>query len=189
MANWHRRERRTFLTALVGGAIGAASGLVALCGTAGSGLITSLWPIWRKSTSTSGVLMPITSLANLPADSVPKRFPVIADRTNAWVRAKDQVVGGVFLRRTGESIDTIEAFQVVCPHAGCTIGFDPSADDGRGKFFCPCHCASFGLDGKRLDERSPSPRDMDTLKVKVEDGVIFVLFENFELNTSEKVPV
>jgi len=189
MATWHRRERRTFLTAVLGGTIGAASGLVALVSTAGSGLATSLWPVWRKSTSTSGILMPITSLDALASDGVPRRFPVIADRTDAWVRAKDQVVGGIFLVRTGEAEDSITAFQIVCPHAGCTIMYSADGNDGKGEFLCPCHNAHFALDGKRLQQKSPSPRDMDTLEVTVKEGMVFVKFENFELNTPEKVVV
>jgi Rieske Fe-S protein len=31
------------------------------------------------------------------------------------------------------------AFDAVCPHAGCTVGYDP----GRKVIICPCHGSQF----------------------------------------------
>jgi menaquinol-cytochrome c reductase iron-sulfur subunit len=99
----------------------------------------------------------------------------------------------VYLRRTED--DQIEALQVVCPHAGCTVEYketvstEGDAETGPG-FVCPCHKAMFDLNGKRLEEDSQSPRDMDALAVEVRsDGEVWVLFQNFKVGTSEKVPV
>jgi len=73
---------------------------------------------------------------------------------------------------------------VICPHAGCFITYNP----GENSFFCPCHTAHFDLAGKRLDEKSPSPRDLDTLEVEVRPGgEVWVKFENYQTGTPNKV--
>ena len=106
----------------------------------------------------------MTSLDALPDDGSPQKFPVIADRTDAWNFFPNVPVGAVYLRRTGK--DQVEALQVVCPHAGCSIMLEKKGPGtiikGEKKvpdtfFFCPCHAASFDLAGKRLDDTSPSP--------------------------------
>jgi hypothetical protein len=48
--------------------------------------------------------------------------------------------------------------------------------------------AYFSLDGKRLQEDSQSPRDMDRLDgVELRDGEVWVKFEKFQVGTSKKV--
>ena len=90
----------------------------------------------------------------LPDDGTPRKVPVIADRTDAWNTYPAEPIGAVFLRRTGGKVT---ALQVICPHAGCSINFEGSA--AAGKFFCPCHAASFDLAGKRTDrDLAQSPR-------------------------------
>ena len=37
------------------------------------------------------------------------------------------------------SSGTFVAFDAVCPHAGCTVGYDPSAK----VIICPCHGSQF----------------------------------------------
>ena len=85
-----------------------------------------------------------TSLDTLPDDGTPRKVAVIADRTDAWNRFVNEPIGNVFLRRAGQTGEVV-ALQVVCPHAGCSINYQ--ATDAGGKFFCPCHAASFDLTG------------------------------------------
>jgi menaquinol-cytochrome c reductase iron-sulfur subunit len=119
----------------------------------------------------------------LPEDGTPRKTPVIADRTDAWTSYQNEPIGAVFLSRSG---DKVIALQVVCPHAGCSINFEGSGKEG--KFFCPCHAASFDLAGKRTDAVSPSPRDMDALEVEVRNGnEVWVKFESFGVGTAAKV--
>ena len=54
-------------------------------------------------------------------------------------------------------------------------------------FNCPCHDSSFDADGKRLD--GPSPRDLDTLGTKVEDGFVMVDFQRFRQGIPDKATV
>jgi len=110
------------------------------------------------------------------------KTPAIMDRVDAWNRFPKQPVGAVFLRRTAR--DQVLALQVVCPHAGCFVDYD----EAKQRFFCPCHKASFDLEGKRLEASSESPRDLDTLEVEVRGSEVWVKFERFQPGTSDKIP-
>ncbi|MFZ5832157.1 MAG: ubiquinol-cytochrome c reductase iron-sulfur subunit [Planctomycetota bacterium] len=185
-------DRRDFLARIA--AIGG--GLVAAITPIGVGIAAFLNPL--RSPAAAGKEYRLGPLSALPDDGTPWRFAIIADRTDAWNRFPDQPVGAVFVRRV-PGTQEVKAFQVVCPHNGCSITYAPleaAAADAAGnakpgaplgKFFCPCHEASFDLDGARTDKTSQSPRDMDSLTVEVRDGDIFVNFERFRLNTPEKV--
>lgn len=150
------------------------------------GLVTALNPLRLRAES--GRLVRLTTLAALPEDGTPRKFDVIVDRSDAWNYFPDEPIGAVFLRRTGDAARPVEALQVICPHAGCIIQYEAA---GGGRFFCPCHAASFDLSGKRLEQPSHSPRDMDTLEVDPQrlaaDGEVWVRFENYKTGTSQKV--
>jgi menaquinol-cytochrome c reductase iron-sulfur subunit len=173
-------ERRGFLAkmfALVGGG-------VALLAPAALGFAAFLNPLRQKGQS--GVF-DVAKLDALPEDGSPVRFPIVGERIDAWSRSPRQPIGAVYLRRIrpADGSDKVEALQVVCPHAGCMINFESSAEGG--KFFCPCHRASFDLAGKRADVVSPSPRDMDSLDTKIlDDGTIQVKFQTFVSGTAGK---
>jgi menaquinol-cytochrome c reductase iron-sulfur subunit len=168
--------------------IALALGATAYAVPAASGVVAGLNPLRLKDAT--GSFLRITSLEMLPSDGVPRKFPVIAERVDAWTRAVEPI-GAVYLRRTGER--EVEALQVVCPHAGCTIELKDVADEQTGAkslgFSCPCHKAFFDLSGKLLQAVSPSPRALDTLEVKIEGNDILVLFQNFKLGTPDKVAV
>jgi len=170
--------RRGFFASLAALAL-AAFGLAVPALTAVAAYVN---PLRRKSAA--GRFIRVASLTALPSDGTPRKFPVIADRVDAWNRYPNEPIGAIFLCRT-ES-DAVEAYHVVCPHAGCSIVFQQS-DDG-GKFVCPCHVASFDLQGKRLDKTSPSPRDMDTLEVEIRGKAeVWVRFENYITGITDKI--
>ena len=125
----------------------------------------------------------VTTLDSLPKDGSPRKFPIIASRTDAWNRFPDAPIGAVYLRRTGEK--TAEALNVVCPHAGCFVDFRA---DVKG-FYCPCHNSLFQLDGKIADPKSPSPRALDQLVVDIQGNDVWVEFQDFRTGTSHKIPV
>jgi menaquinol-cytochrome c reductase iron-sulfur subunit len=155
-------------------------GGIALLVPAATGILAFLNPLRQKSQS--GQFMRLASLDVLPDDGTPRKVPVIADRVDAWNRFPAEPIGAVFLRRQGTNVT---ALQVICPHAGCSIGFEGSAKDG--KFFCPCHAASFDLAGKRIDKTSPSPRDMDALEVEIRNkNEVWVKFQTFGVGTAKK---
>jgi menaquinol-cytochrome c reductase iron-sulfur subunit len=177
-------DRRGFLAQGVALALGATAYAV----PAVSGVVASLNPLRLKDAT--GVFLRITSLDTLPTDGLPRKFPVIAQRVDAWTRSVEPI-GAVYLCRTGER--EVEALQVVCPHAGCTVQLEDVTDSKTQRkelgFACPCHKAYFDLRGKCLQTVSPSPRPLDTLEVKIEGSDVLVLFQNFKLGTADKVAI
>jgi menaquinol-cytochrome c reductase iron-sulfur subunit len=158
------------------------AGSMALLTPAGVGILAFLNPLRQKSAS--GGFMRLANLEAVPEDGTPQKFAVIADRTDAWTFFPNEPIGAVYLRRAGK--DKVEALQVICPHAGCSITVDATAS-GK-KFFCPCHGASFDLAGKRLDATSPSPRDMDSLETEIRNNTeVWVKFQKFSTGIASKV--
>jgi menaquinol-cytochrome c reductase iron-sulfur subunit len=171
-------DRRGFFKKLLATVLGAIAAMVPVA----AGLMVATDPLQRKTAA--GAAVKVTTLDALPADGVPRRFPVIAAKTDAWNRFEAAPVGAVYLRRMADG--SVAALNVVCPHAGCFVDFVP----GSGKFLCPCHQSSFAVDGKIADARSPSPRGLDSLAVEVKgDGSVWVTFENFQAGRPDKVPV
>src|SRR5262249_22598336 len=126
----------------------------------------------------------VTSLRSVPEDGLPRKFSVVSSHVDAWNRDPAVLVGAVYLRRTGAN--TVQAFNVVCPHAGCFVDFVPA----RKNYICPCHNSAFGLDGKISDPRSPSPRGLDELEVQIRnDNEVWVKFQNYLAGHERKIPV
>lgn len=170
-------QRRGFLakmTALLAGSL-------ALLTPTAVGILAFLNPLRQKSRA--GEFIRVTNFDAVPEDGSPQRFSVIADRTDAWNFFPNEPIGAVYLRRAGK--DRVEALQVVCPHAGCSIMTEANKDGNI--FFCPCHAASFDLSGKRLGSASPSPRDMDTLDVEIRNNEVWVKFQKYATGTASKV--
>jgi len=144
------------------------------------GIVSFLNPLRQKGQA--GELVRLASLEGLLEGGPPVKTPVIMDRVDAWNRFPKQPVGAVFLRRTAK--DQVLALQVVCPHAGCFVDYD----EANQRYVCPCHKATFDLDGKRLEERSESPRDLDELEVDVRGPEVWVKFERFQPGSTDKIP-
>jgi menaquinol-cytochrome c reductase iron-sulfur subunit len=179
-------RRRGFLTKMTA----LIAGSVALLTPAAVGIVAFLNPL-RQKTRAGGYIR-VANMDALPEDGSPQKFPVIADRTDAWNFFPNVPVGAVYLRRAGK--DRVEALQVVCPHAGCSIMVEKKVPGTIIKekvpgtfFFCPCHAASFDLAGKRLDADSPSPRDMDSLETEIRNNEVWVKFQNYRTGAANKM--
>lgn len=171
-------ERRSFLTKLFALVFASLAGLVPV----GVGLRTFTGPLAMAAKRNGAVH--VTSLDMLPEDGVPRKFPVVADRQDAFSIYPRVPVGAVYLRRAKDQ--TVTALNVACPHAGCFVDFVPA----EARFFCPCHRSTFELSGAIHDPASPSPRGMDTLEVEVRNGSeVWVVFQNFEAGHKGKVLV
>jgi menaquinol-cytochrome c reductase iron-sulfur subunit len=171
-------ERRHFLKQFAAGIIGAVLTLLPV----GAGLAVFLDPLRRKSAASGAVR--VASLESLPNDGIPRKFPVIAARVDAWNKFTQTAIGAVYLRRTSDG--QVQAFNVVCPHAGCFVDFKPE----EGHYSCPCHNSTFTVAGSIGDRTSPAPRGLDSLGVEVRDGKdVWVKFQNFQAGRAEKVPV
>ncbi len=75
----------------------------------------------------------------------------------------------------------LKVYSPICPHLGC----DYSWSDTDMKFECPCHGSIFTLDGTVVG--GPAPRPLDTLNYKIENGILFVQYEDFKVGIPQKV--
>lgn len=170
--------RRTFLAAVGAVVAGGLAGVAPVL----AGVATLLDPL-RRTRDDQDMVM-VTKLPVLPADGVPRKFTVTADRVDAWTTYQNTPVGAVYLTRTDEG--QLSALNVVCPHAGCFVNLAP----GATHFACPCHRSRFALDGAIDDPASPSPRAMDELEVEIRnEDEVWVRFQNFQPGQEHKVPI
>src|SRR6266446_5257110 len=88
--------RRNFFKEIFAGLIGIVVGLVPV----GAGLAVFLDPLRRKA-SASGAIR-VATLDALPEDGMPRKFPVLATRVDAWNKFSQSPIGAVYLRRTSE---------------------------------------------------------------------------------------
>lgn len=172
-------HRRGFVAKAVATVVG---GLLVVCPFL-AGLRVFADPLRR--TSGRGDFLPVTQLDAIPADGSPRRFPVIAVRRDAWTKYPPAPIGEVYLRRVSTDAK-VEAFNVICPHLGCSVAFNAPRDI----FQCPCHTSAFALDGAVLS--GPSPRGLDSLECEIRTGrggeEVWVKFENFYTGRTAKEP-
>lgn len=183
--------RRSFLYNAVTIVIGAVVGIAPLL----AGLAVFFDPLRRRGKAStgedSGNWLRIASIDAVPADGVPRQFPVIADQVDAWNRTPNQPVGLLYVRRQ-PGAEEVEVFTAVCPHAGCFVGVVEK--DEQLQFLCPCHNSAFDMEGVKIEVSGaahPSPRGMDSLAVDQEKldatGEIWVDFKNFYPGKHERV--
>jgi len=169
--------RRGFFKQACAMVIGAIAGLVPLV----SGLVVFFDPLRRKSRASEFVL--VASLNALPEDGSPRKFAVIATRTDAWNKSPQTPIGAVYLRRSAEK--AVQALNVVCPHAGCFVDYDME----KNGYSCPCHNSTFALTGQISSPSSPAPRGLDELKVEIRNQTeVWVKFQNFLAGEAAKLP-
>ena len=176
-------KRRAFLqwaTAVVSGVIAAVIAL--------PGVQFILHPLRGKSSKRHFLrVAPLSSIK----PGVPFRAGVQDARRDAYTHHPSGPIGSVWLlREPGDSDQpVIYAFQVICPHLGCALGYAPDFS----RFTCPCHASAFDLDGGRIS--GPSPRDMDELACRLtapdRDGArwVEVRFETFRSGVVDKTPL
>lgn len=87
---------------------------------------------------------------------------------------KLQSIGGsVILKVKGKEIlfirdaeATVRAFDPVCPHKGCIVAFDKTAN----RIECPCHRSVYDLEGRVL--AGPAPRGLKRYDAELKDQKI-----------------
>ena len=78
------------------------------------------------------------------------------------------------LRPAGKNNQVLSA---ICPHEGCEVVWE----QGMNRFSCPCHESYFAADGSRIS--GPSPRGLDPLPMRVQDGKLQVQYVSKEQAT------
>ncbi len=112
------------------------------------------------------------SIEDLPIDQWRKEM-LFFQRQDRWASFERKEL--IYIYRSEQDIIV---FSAICPHAACLIRKN---DEGFG---CPCHKSSFASDGIVLS--GPSPRSLDRLHTKVEDGRLYVKYEKFRSGTNAK---
>ena len=163
--------RRRFL-ALAGTGLGACVSAGVL-GIAGSAVVAT--PLSRESGGAAWVRL--GALSRFP-QGVPVKVAALGEVRDAWSTVPARTLGNVIVRREGERVDALSA---TCPHNGCDVFV------AEPKLVCPCHDSSFGPDG--AVEAGPSPRPLDVLDAKVEDGEVWVRYQRFEAGVAAKRPL
>lgn len=112
--------------------------------------------------------------------NVPIKVDFVDTATDAWVEIRR-------LRNVWVYTEDGENFIVYngrCTHLGCNYSFD----EEEQVFRCPCHTGFFDVKtGAVLG--GPPPRALDLLQVKVEEGMLYALYEDYRLGVHEKVVV
>lgn len=205
-------DRRSFVKTTVAVGLGAAAIAAPVCGA----VRMSIAPLSQEGGS--GKFYPLTTvdaLGSVPQrftviDDYRDAWTVAPGQKigTVYIRRADADEGAEGVEGDVAAQAGIQAFQSSCPHAGCSvlvgkttppeslISNPPShlaenvktlrPDTPQDLFYCPCHSAYFTLDGKRLNDACQ--RDLDSLEVRVENGIVFVKYENFLAGIIEKRP-
>jgi menaquinol-cytochrome c reductase iron-sulfur subunit len=118
------------------------------------------------------------AVVNLDVDR-PRELDVVVSRRDGWQEVRAVKSFWAHRAQDGEVV----AFSAICPHLGCAFRW--RADEGR--FVCPCHLSVFSLSGDVV--AGPSPRPLDRLDVKVENGRLLVLPQDFKSGVRQKIPI
>jgi cytochrome b6-f complex iron-sulfur subunit len=137
-----KATRRSFLDILIGLGFSVLSVLTVYP------IIRYLWPSMNSGgTNESGITISLTELPN--------------------GKSKVVVIGGkpVIVVRTNEEVFALSA---VCTHLGCIVKWDVSLN----RLICPCHAASFDLNGNVLGGPAPKPLSVISTKIVRESILI-----------------
>lgn len=156
----------------VGGAVGLAVGIPALS------LVID--PARRQTVTTPKHPIDIGDVGMVGPEW--RKVDVIAPEVrDAWVTAKNVVLGAAWLRKPDAS-GKIEALSAVCPHLGCPVGFEPA----KQQFLCPCHNSYFNVNGDVGE--GPAKRGLDPLPIEVKEGRLRLTWIAYKLDTKSREP-
>lgn len=160
-----RMGRRSFFAGLLGVSTAAVGALLSI-----PVLRYMLYPLTTKSRQRSW--SPLGPLNQYKGAAPPMRKTVTFSQEDGW----RQLVSAQSVYVTQGPKGQVEVLSAICPHLGCTVSWQA----GQDRFVCPCHGSEFSADGRHL--AGPSPRGMDRLPTRVENGELEVQFEYFRPN-------
>ena len=105
-----RRGFIKFLCVAIGGLVSALP--------FGAGIWAYLNPLTREKSSSGDGFIRVTTLDAIPANGIPAKFSVIADKEDAWNKFKGISIGAVYLRKVDGKV---KALHTVCPHLGLSL--------------------------------------------------------------------
>jgi Rieske Fe-S protein len=159
----------------------------------------ALDPRHRKGPKSNSKLVEGVKLDELALNS-PVQGVIRDTRVDGWNLYPNDVIGRVWVVQIGarpahvaamtpaEKTAYLIVFTTICPHLGCSVNADV------GGFGCPCHGATFLINGDRANATSnPALRGMDTLEWELDEtdpehNRIKVKYQNFVTSIAEKKP-
>lgn len=96
--------------------------------------------------------------------SHPLSKKVVAEHKAGWAITTEEHNVFVLPAKSNQVVSPI------CPHEGCEVLWEQE----RNRFSCPCHESYFAADGARIS--GPSPRGLDQLPTRVQDGKLQVQY-------------
>ncbi len=156
-------------------------GALLLVGSAGMGAILAipvlryiLYPLYAKSSK--NIWSPVGAMDTFSNLSQPILSSLDLKQVDGW----REVDSSEAVYVTKDAQGALAVLSSICPHMGCTVTWR----DGQHDFYCPCHGSVFEPNGRHVS--GPSPRGMDPLPNKVEDGKLLVKFEYFRENVPNR---
>lgn len=161
--------RRSFLLALLG------------AGSAGVGALLAI-PVVRfvlhplLASTTEKAWSDVGKVDEFQPSAAPVKKLVQFEQRDGWRRTVLEKPVYIVKNAAGE----ITVLSAICPHLGCTLPWVAE----QNEFICPCHKGTFDATGKLVS--GPPPRNMDSLPIKVEDGLVKVQYQFFRQLTATK---
>jgi Rieske Fe-S protein len=155
------KSRRSFLKLLPLGVLGA------VFASLGGAAFRFLRP--RISAATDRWL-DVASVSELTGPQ-PISRKIVAEQIAGWAVTTEE--HNVFVLPTRNN----QVLSAICPHEGCEVAWEQAAN----RFSCPCHESFFAADGSRIS--GPSPRGLDPLPGRVQDGKLQVQYVSQEQAT------
>lgn len=127
----------------------------------------AFYPLFAKSNESEWAdAGPVSNYSSL---QTPTRRVIQIQTIDGW----QQSFSGKVVYVTKAPDGKVLVLSAVCPHLGCEIFWSAEKDH----FLCPCHGSIFSPDGARI--AGPTPRNMDSLPARVENGRLMVRYEYF----------
>jgi menaquinol-cytochrome c reductase iron-sulfur subunit len=101
--------------------------------------------------------------------TAPVKRLIKVEQLDAWRRIVSEKAVYVMPPKDGN----VRVLSPICPHLGCSVPWN----EEKQEFICPCHGAVFTNEGARVS--GPSPRSMDDLETKIENGMVRIRYQYF----------
>src|SRR4030095_945952 len=101
--------------------------------------------------------------------TAPVKRVIKVEQRDAWRKIISEKAIYVVPAKNG----TVRVLSPIGPHLGCSIPWNET----KQEFICPCHVAVFAMDGAKIS--GPTPRSMDDLDSKVQEGMLKVRYQYF----------
>ncbi len=122
--------------------------------------------------------VPLGNADQLPVDE-PQALDYAMTVKDGWQKSQVTKATWAVKRPDGQ----ITVFSPICPHLGCGYRWDRP----DRVFKCPCHGSVYDIDG--AVKAGPAPRPLDTIQSKVENGELYIKYQEFKSGLSKKVEI